>query len=130
MSSDDDAFINWSREPAQGGGPQAPPPGRRPSRRRRWWSRYGTLNLVLFIVLVAAVLSLAASFAKIGPWASSTPTAPALRTSAPTGPTSSTATSAPTGVTSSTATTAPTGVTSSTVSQPGRVVAPLAPRSD
>jgi hypothetical protein len=98
MSPDGDAFAGWGGEPAEDSGTQRPAAGG-PVRRRQWWSRYGR-NLVVLIVVVAAVLSLAASLAGIGPWASSTRRTPALGTTAPVGTTSPTASTSATGTTS------------------------------
>jgi len=106
MSPDDgDAFVSWSAEPAADADSDAAPSERRPSRQGRW-SRYGTRNLVFFIVLVAAVLSLAASLASVGPFASSTTTT----TTAPAGTT--------TGAT--TGSTLPAGTTSVPGASPGK----------
>ena len=98
MSPEGGAFAGWGGEPAEDPDPQGPAPGG-PVRRRRWWSRYGR-NLVVLIVVVAAVLSLAASLAGIGPWASSTRGTPPLGTTAPVGTTSPTASTSATGTTS------------------------------
>jgi hypothetical protein len=86
MSPADDPFVGWGGEPDETGAPQAAGPGG-PARRRGWWSRYGR-NLIVFIVVLAAVLSLAASLASIGPWAPGTKTTPTLGTTAPVGTTS------------------------------------------
>lgn len=98
MSPADDPFVGWGGESDEDGDPAASGPGG-PVRRRRWSSRFGR-NVVVFIVILAAVLSLAASLARIGPWAPSAQTTPALGTTSPAGPTPPNASTSQTGTTS------------------------------